>query len=286
MKKSISNNVRCGLTFGGNLSSTDRLYACCAQQRCKCSQQLVDREESRCVGNRRDIHAAQAAAEFHFRAVNHRRNSRKETHRSPCLLRHIRHDRTGGTWTWCIIWFSDDRRWRRRTTEPVERQPHRQLTTRWLSQLVLSLRWLDRDRTLRQKSEWCFFTQSCRRSTQDIVDIHQAMIYWTQPSGHPKIFTRTRPWVVIQAQWNCQRNGNHILRQRVQRISIHVYFLHGWYYILPNIQRYLVYAAVANVKNGCVDEVWAMFQTSKKSIVGKVQLVLGVTIRQLGQLTW
>jgi len=37
---------------------------------------------------------------------------------------------------------------------------------------------------------------------------------------------------------------------------------------------------VTNVQNGRVDEVVTMFQMTKKSVVGKVQFVPGVTLRQ------
>ena len=35
-----------------------------------------------------------------------------------------------------------------------------------------------------------------------------------------------------------------------------------------------------------VEEIIAMFQTTKKSVVGEVQFVLSVTLRQLRQLIW
>jgi len=43
---------------------------------------------------------------------------------------------------------------------------------------------------------------------------------------------------------------------------------------------------VANVQNGRVDEVVSMFETTKKSVVGEVQFVLGVALGQLWQFKW
>ena len=45
-------------------------------------------------------------------------------------------------------------------------------------------------------------------------------------------------------------------------------------------------ATVTDTENGRVDEVVAMFQTTKKSVVGEVQFVLGVAPGQLWQLKW
>jgi len=71
-------------------------------------------------------------------------------------------------------------------------------------------------------------------------------------------------------------------RQRCKSIAVEVRVLHGEH-IRPAVDR--SYAAVAGIQNGRVYEVVAMFQTTKKSVLGEVQFVLGVTLWQLGQLT-
>jgi len=101
LRETYSIRSKDALTFVGNSSSKDKLYVCCAQRRYRCSRRLTHQQQNLWEGNRRGIHAARAALEYCFRAVDYRRNCTRGTRRSPCLLQDIRRGRTDGTSTSC-----------------------------------------------------------------------------------------------------------------------------------------------------------------------------------------
>jgi len=124
--------------------------------------------------------------------------------------------------------------------------------------------------------------QARRRVAENFL--RESVCDGAEPTGHPLIVARTVPRIVGEVQLR----GRDIYRQqcRSQRRETVAEEVHDRYFadFFPVFDA--ANAAVADVQNGRVDEVVAMFQTAKKRIVGEIQFVLRTTVRQLRQLVW
>lgn len=125
--------------------------------------------------------------------------------------------------------------------------------------------------------------QSGRRVTPN--NVYESVRDGTEPVGHPFTVTRAIPRIVVDIQLiGCNIHRDYRLRKRRQSVSVQVQPRYLKNHFPVEYAVCYLNAGVADIQNGRVDEVVATSETTKKTVVGEVQFVFGITLRQLGQL--